>query len=178
MTKIVKLPVMIIFMLGISVSTFAHGTSLKVDKASVAAGEVITLKGEGISVNAEIRLSLTGLHDYNLGTAKGDEHGRFEQQVRLRADIKPGDYLVVAEGEKRATAKLKIVAGQAGLPLATQEHQQTGMHNMEGSEAKAGPLEVARPGGVGESVARWAIVLASVVIGLALRRGKARRLAN
>jgi len=178
MTRIVKLPAMIIFMLGISVSSFAHGTSLKVDKASVAAGEVIMLKGEGIAVNAEIRLSLTGLQDYNLGTAKGDEHGRFQQQVTLPADIKPGNYLVVAEGEKRATAKLKIVPGQARLPLATQEHQQTGMHNMEGTEAKAGPMEVTRPGGSGETVARWAIVLVSIVIGVGLRRGKTRRPAN
>jgi len=158
----------------ISSSAFAHGTSLKVDKAAAAAGEVISLKGEGITANGEIRLSLTGLQDYNLGTAKGDAHGSFQQQITLPADVKPGDYLVVAEGEKWATAKLKIVAGQAGLPPATQQHQQTGMHDMEGMEAKAGPMEAPRPAGKVETIARWSVVLVSVVLGLALRRGKSR----
>lgn len=173
-----QLTFVIISILAISFSAFAHGTSLKVDKASAAAGEVITLKGEGITVNGEIRLSLTGLQDYNLGTAKGDEHGTFQQQITLPADVKRGDYLIVAEGEKRATAKLKIVAGQPGLPPATQQHQQTGMHDMEGTEAKAGPMEAPRATGKVETIARWSVVLVSVVLGLALRRGKSRRSAR
>ena len=46
-----------------SIPVFPHGTSLKIDKASAAPGEVITLRGEGISENGEIKLTLTGIQD-------------------------------------------------------------------------------------------------------------------
>lgn len=167
---------------------FAHGTSLKVDKATAAPGETITLKGEGVTGAGEIRLSLSGVQDYQLGTAKGNEHGQFEARVTLPADVRPGDYLVVAENEKRATAKLKVVAGAAqaaggqdhtALPPASLEHKEEmgdmkGMGGMEEKHAEAGPMEVQRPTGAGETAARVGVVLLSLVVGVALRRGRRR----
>lgn len=154
----------------------AHGTSVKLDKQSAAPGETITVKGEGISANGEIKLLLRGMQDYALGTARGDEHGRFEQQVTLPAEVHPGDYSFVAEGQKTASARLKIVASQDGhmgemkLPPASQEHEQ-GMAGMEMvSDAKPGPMEVERPAGGREATARWAIVLVSLLAGIGLRR--------
>ena len=170
-----------------AVPAFAHGTSLKVDKATAAPGETITLKGEGVTGAGEIRLSLSGVQDYQLGTAKGNEHGQFEARVTLPADVRPGDYLVVAENEKRATAKLKVAAGAAqaaggqdhtALPPASLEHQ--GMGDMKGmgetgeKHAEAGPMEVQRPTGAGETAARVGVVLLSLVAGVALRRGRRR----
>lgn len=168
-----------------TVSAFAHGTSLKVDKATAAPGETITLKGEGLT-GGEIKLILSGVQDYPLGGVKGDEHGRFEARVTLPADVRPGDYMVIAESGKRATAKLKVregapaaaAAGQdhTALPPASREHQEGmkgmgGMEAMEEKHAEAGPMEVQRPGGAGEAAARWGIILGSVVLGFLLRRG-------
>ena len=154
----------------------AHGTSVKLDKQSAAPGETITVKGEGISANGDIKLLLRGMQDYALGTARGDEHGRFEQKITLPAEIHPGDYSLVAEGQKTASARLKIVAGQGGhtgemkLPPASQEHEQS-MPGMEMvSDAKPGPMEVQRPTGGREALARWAIVLVSLLAGIGLRR--------
>ena len=154
----------------------AHGTSVKLDKQSAAPGETITVKGEGISSNGDIKLLLRGMQDYALGTARGDEHGRFEQKITLPAEIHPGDYSFVAEGEKTASARLKIVAGQGAhmgemkLPPASQEHEQS-MPGMEMvSDAKPGPMEVQRPAGGREALARWAIVLVSLLAGVGLRR--------
>ncbi|MGH9929341.1 MAG: hypothetical protein ACREA9_08940 [Pyrinomonadaceae bacterium] len=171
------------FLLLVPLAVYAHGTSVKTDKQSAAPGETITVKGEGITTNGEIKLSLRGTQDYPLGTARGDEHGRFEQQVALPADIHPGDYSLMAEGEKTASVRLKIVAAadqgghmsQMKLPPASQEHEQAipGMENV--SDAKASPMEVQRPRGTTEAILRWGIVVASLVLGLGLRGRRTRK---
>ena len=174
-----------VFLLLAPIVIYAHGTSVKLDKQSAAPGETITVKGEGISANGEIKLLLRGMQDYALGTARGDEHGRFEQQVTLPAEIHPGDYSFVAEGEKTASARLKIVAAQGGQmgemkqPPALPEHERgmPGMNEMA-SDAKAGPMEVERPAGGREAVARWAIVLVSLLAGIGLRRAGKRPTAS
>ena len=168
--------VMLVLLLLAPLVVQAHGTSVKLDKQSAAPGETITVKGEGISANGEIKLLLRGMQDYALGTARGDEHGRFEQQVTLPAEIHPGDYSFVAEGEKTVSARLKIVAGKGHmgemkLPPVSQEHEQgmAGMTEMV-SDAKPGPMEIERPAGGREAIARWAIVLVSLLAGIGLRR--------
>ena len=171
-TRIVAVALLVL--LG-SVPVFSHGTSLKIDKDSASPGDVITLKGEGISENGEIKLTLTGIQDYSLGTAQGDEHGRFEKQITLPGNIRPGNYTLLAEGKGKASAKLRIVGttSQSGatqvLPPASADHP-SGMPGME-MHAQAGPMEVERPGGKGEAVLPWGIVLASLIFGFALRRG-------
>lgn len=175
-----KLAAVALLLLFGSIPAFAHGTSLKIDKASAAPGEVITLKGEGISENGEIKLTLTGIQDYALGTAQGDEHGRFEKQITLPGDIRPGNYTLLAEGKGKASAKLRIVgapspgAATQGLPPASGDHP-SGMPGMETEHAQAGPMEVQRRGGALETALRWGIVLASVIVGLALRGGWRRK---
>ena len=171
----------VVLLLLTAVVAQAHGTSVKLDKQSAAPGETVMVKGEGISANGEIKLSLRGMQDYELGTVRGDEHGRFEQKITLPTEIHAGDYSVVAEGEKTASARLKIVASQGGhmgemqLPPASQEHER-GMPGMmeKVSDAKPGPMEVERPGGGREALARWAIVLVSLLAGLGLRRSRRR----
>jgi hypothetical protein len=170
-----------VLLLAMTVTAYAHGTSVKVDKPTAAPGDTITVKGEGLTSNGEIKLSLRGMQDYSLGTARGNEHGVFEQQVTLPADIHPGDYSLMAEGEKTASVKLKVIAGQAShmgpmkLPPASREHEQgmTGMTEMA-SEAKAGAMEVQRPSGTREAILRWGIVVVALVLGVALR-GRAKR---
>ena len=159
-------------------SIFAHGTSLKLDKATAVPGQEIVLKGEGISSNGPIKIMLQGVRDYELGSAEGDQHGRFEKQLTLPGDVAPGDYVVVAEGQNKATAKLRIVAGtppssgeaKPSLPAGSMEHEQGGMEGM--NHAKAGPMEVERRRGTGETVARWGVILVSLILGLAIHRTK------
>jgi hypothetical protein len=182
MRNTMRLAGMAMLLVTTGISAFAHGTSLKIDKTSAAPGEVITLKGEGISENGEIKLTLTGIQDYALGTAQGDEHGRFEKQITLPADVRPGNYTLLAEGKAKASAKLKIEgsmsesagATQPGLPPASMDHP-TGMPGMEMNQAQAGPMEVQRPTGAAETALRWGIILASVIVGLALHRGLQRK---
>ena len=163
-----------------SIPAFGHGTSLKTDKASAAPGEAITLKGEGISQNGEIKLTLTGIQDYSLGTAQGDEHGRFEKRITLPGDIRPGNYTLLAEGTGKASAQLRIVgatsqsAATQALPPASADHP-SGMPGMEMEHAQAGSMEVQRRGGATETALRWGLVLASLLVGLALRRGWQRK---
>lgn len=160
---------------------FAHGTSLKLDKATAVPGQELVLKGEGISSNGPIKIMLQGVRDYELGSTEGDQHGRFEKQLMLPGDIPPGDYLVIAEGQNKATAKLKIVAGtppasgteKSTLPAGSMEHEQGGMEGMD--HAKAGPMEVQRRSGNGETVARWGLILVSLILGLTIHGMKRRR---
>ncbi len=180
-----RLTALLTVVLATVILVYAHGTSVKVDKASAAPGEPITVKGEGISSNGEIKLSLRGMQDYSLGTTRGDEHGRFEQKVTLPADIHPGDYSLMAEGEKTASVKFKVIAatteqgghmGEMKLPAASREHEEgmPGMTEMV-SNAKAEPMQVQRPTGTREGLLRWGIVLASLVLGLGLRGWSTRR---
>ena len=160
---------------------FAHGTSLKLDKTTAAPGQELVLKGEGISSNGPIKIMLQGVRDYELGSAQGDQHGRFEKQVMLPGDIPAGDYLVIAEGQNKATAKLKIAAGtppasgevKSTLPAGSMEHEQGGMEGMD--HAKAGPMEVESRRGNGETVARWGLILVSLILGLTIHGMKRRR---
>ena len=99
----------------------------------------------------------------------------------LPGDVPTGDYLVIAEGQNKATAKLKIVAGtppasgteKSTLPAGSMEHEQGGMEGMD--HAKAGPMEVERRSGKGETVARWSLILVSLILGLTIHGVKRRR---
>lgn len=181
MEKRIRIIGLTILLIAVSAaSTFAHGTSLKLDKTTAVPGQELVLKGEGISPNGPIKIILQGVKDYELGSAQGDQHGRFEKQVMLPGDVPPGDYLVIAEGQNKATAKLKIVAGTAPasgeakstLPAGSMEHEQGGMEGMD--HAKAGPMEVERRTGKGETVARWGLILVSLILGLTIHGVKRR----
>lgn len=164
-------------LLAASVTVFADGPSVEIDKRTAAPGEVIVVRGAGISENGEIKLTLSGIQDYDLGTAQGGEHGRFEKQITLPGDTHLGNYILIAEGQTRASAKLQIVAAsgmgahQTVLPPASQDER---MHGME-QGARAGPMEVQRPSGVAEKGMRWAVVLVSLILGLSLHRGRGRK---
>ena len=161
----------------------AHGPSLKVDKTAAAPGEAITAKGEGITRNGMIELTLQGiLQDYSLGEAHGDEHGRFEQRITLPSDLQPGDYTLIAAGERKATTKLHIQIqtappqGEVAEGQGHEEHEQ-GRHERaehEGTEthgeshARADAMEIHRLNNTLGTTLAWAIVFGSALIGLAL----------
>ncbi|MFQ5928393.1 MAG: hypothetical protein ACE5MK_01750 [Acidobacteriota bacterium] len=171
-----KLVGLVMFWL-IGSSLYAHGPKLEIDKTAAAPGEVITVKGEGISRNGAIELTLQGIfQDYSLVETQGDEHGRFEERITLPADIQPGNYTLIAAGEGKATAKLQIQRVQetgSSHKMAEREgHEEHGQH--EGTEtseephARAHAMEIHRLNNTLGTTLAWAIVFGSALIGLAL----------
>lgn len=176
----------------LATSTYAHGPQVKVDPGSLAAGNTITVRGQGITSKGSIHLRLQGiLRDYDLGTATGDEHGRFEIQVPLPADLEPGEYTLIASGEKTATTRLTVTAlpqegpapgeGEeqtaAGAPAGGHREGGTMAHGEEGhehahggeagtAEARDEPMDLKRSASVMETVLAWAIVLVSAALGM------------
>lgn len=92
-----------------------HGAALTVQPASARPGDTITLTGEdmGASRDVDVKLAGTGV-DVKLGHADTDEDGAFTEDFKLPGDLRPGQYVVSAEGEETVTADLTIVTGAAG----------------------------------------------------------------
>jgi len=181
MKNVNKLVGLVVF-LTIASSAYGHGPSLKIDKATAAPGEVITVQGEGITVNGEIKLTLQGiLQDYSLGSLQGDAHGRFEKELTLPSDLEPGSYTLVAAGDKTATVKLEVKAGAnpetAHEEEAASEEVETsheGAEHAHGdepgvtSEARAEPMQIDRTTTAAERIFSWGLVALSLVLGFGL----------
>ncbi|MFQ5738170.1 MAG: hypothetical protein ACE5JX_04115 [Acidobacteriota bacterium] len=110
---------------------YAHGPQVRIDKSTAAPGEVLTVSGEGITSNGEIRITLKGiLQDYSLAVVQGDEHGRFEQTVVLPDELQPGSYTLLASGDQKATVKLRVgapsQAGRGAVAASESEHSHAG----------------------------------------------------
>ena len=91
-----------------------HGPLLRIDKKTVAVGDVITVNGEGLSDGSEVHLILQGIfQDFTVGVINAtDDHGRFEKQITLSTDLRPGEYTLVASGTETATTRLTITAAE------------------------------------------------------------------
>ena len=167
----------------------AHGPVLRIDKQTAAPGDMITVSGEGLSDGGAVDLTLRGiLQDYALGVIeKTDEHGRFERQVTLSTDLRPGEYTLVASGKETATTKLAIVevaAAAASAPAEAADHEEpvgVGGHD-HGSEAEevehasAEPMDIERPKTGLERTVTWGSVLLAAIVGLGLLIWKPSRL--
>ncbi len=92
----------------------AHGPLLRIDKRTATVGDVITINGEGLSDGGEVHLILQGIfQDFTVGVVSAtDDHGRFEKQVTLSTDLRPGEYTLVASGTETATTRLTIAAAE------------------------------------------------------------------
>jgi len=123
--------------LAVTPQIHAHGPSLKIDKPAASPGEEITVRGEGLTTNGDVQLTLRGiLEDHSLGSVRGDEHGRFEKTVTLPSELSPGEYTLVAAGDETATVKLTIQQSEESAGSsepAPMEHAEHGGH--ESSEA-------------------------------------------
>ncbi len=164
----------------------AHGPSLKIDKPAAAPGEEITIRGEGLTTNGEIQLTLQGiLEDRSLGSVRGDEHGRFEKTLTLPSELSPGEYTVVAAGDEKATVKLTIRESEESAGSsepAPMEHDEHGGH--ESGEAPADgdsphanpePMMIERSTRGASRALAWGVTLVAGVLGvglLARERGK------
>jgi len=172
----------LVVFLTIASSAYGHGPSLKIDKTTAAPGEVITVKGEGITVNGEIKLALQGiLQDYSLGSLQGDAHGRFEKELTLPSDLEPGSYTLVASGDNTATVKLEVKAGakpetahEEEAPSEEVEASHEGAEHAHGdepgvtSEARAEPMQIDKTTTAAERIFSWGTVVLSLVLGFGL----------
>lgn len=155
-----------------------HGTSLSLNKKQAGPGDTIVAKGAGLGKNAAITITLEGiLNTYPLGEARGNDHGEFEMEIVIPADLKPGSYTVKAQaGDDSASAPLKIVRGVSATAeerqnAAPHEEETPAEHEMdagEGSEEHATltePLQLNRSSSGSETAAVWGLILVSVLAG-------------
>jgi hypothetical protein len=175
----------------------AHGPSLETKSTVAVAGEVIELSGEGLSGAGKIEIVLRGVSgDRRLGEVSADRHGRFEAALTLPADLEPGEYLIVAQGERRASvrlavrgapqrreserAEIKPAVGPSGAeaqPHEEHEHEEEegGHRAEEARRASPEPMKL-RHGRTGaERALAWLIVLSFAGAGVALLLPMRRR---
>lgn len=92
------------------------GLELVVSPAEIAAGDEVTVTGEGFAANTGLELRLTGPNgDAPLGYATADGAGAFTQPVRILGDVIPGLYLVRAEGTDEEASAEVTVGAMAGM---------------------------------------------------------------
>lgn len=98
------------------------GLELSISPAEIAAGEEVTVSGEGFAANAPLELHLTGPKgDAHFGDVMADEEGAFTRPVQIPGDVVPGLYLIRAEGaDQEASAELTVGA-MVGMAAATED---------------------------------------------------------
>lgn len=94
------------------------GLELNVSPANIAAGDEVTVSGEGFAPSATLELHLTGPNgDAHFGDVTATEEGEIIYSVRIPGDVVPGLYLLRAESAaQEASAELTVgaMAGMAG----------------------------------------------------------------
>lgn len=175
----------------------AHGPTLAVDKAIVAAGDMLTITGEGLSDGRQVELTLQGLlQDYRLPVVeRTDEHGRFERSVTLPANLAPGPYTLIASGTETATVKIDVTGGAPAAPAAggagdpdslpapglaeSAEDHHSDESGHEHSAEAAGlasdeAMEIDRSESGPARAAAWGSVVVAMMAGFVLLRGSRR----
>lgn len=100
-----------------AITTLAHGGGLEltISSSDIAAGDTISVSGEGFSPGAAVALHLTGPNgDAKLGDVQTNDAGDFTQTVTIPGTVVPGLYLVRAQGDREASAELSVGA-MAGM---------------------------------------------------------------
>lgn len=104
-------------------TAWAHGSGLEltISPSDIAAGDTISVSGEGFLPGATVGLHLTGPNgDAHLGNVQTDDEGNFEQTVTIPGTVIPGLYLVRAQGDREASTELSVGA-MAGMTASTTE---------------------------------------------------------
>jgi hypothetical protein len=101
---------------------YGHGGALElsVSPDTIAAGEEVTLAGEGFAVDAQLEVHLTGPNgDAHFDTLTADDEGGFTRAVRIPADVIPGIYLVRVAGDDREASAELTIGAMAGMAATT-----------------------------------------------------------
>jgi hypothetical protein len=113
----------VLFLAASPVAVFGHGGELELSVApdTIAAGDEVTVSGEGFVAATPLELYLTGPNgDAHFENVTADGEGAFTRAVRIPGDITPGIYLVRAAGAGREASAELTVGAMAGMPQATQ----------------------------------------------------------
>ncbi len=149
---------------------------LKSSQSSVEAGKKLALNGEEFSEGETYKLVLLGaLNDYTLREVKAGADGTFSVELDVPADVRPGQYQLVAyapDGDRVATLDLSVLAAAPGTSdeVADEAREHAGAMP-SGARADEMPIERSMTG------AGWGLI--GLLIGLsgglgvALLRGTA-----
>ncbi len=105
-----------------------HGAVLKSSLSSVEAGRVLPLQGQEFHA-ATFSLVLVGVFgEYSLGDVEIGESGTFSIELEIPADLRPGQYQVVAfspAGEREAALDMSVAAATT---VVQADHAAAGEH--------------------------------------------------
>lgn len=100
------------------VAGLGHGGELElsVSPSNIAAGDEVTISGEGFAASAALELHLTGPNgDAHFGDVTANNEGEFTQPVRIPGDVVPGLYLLRAESAAQEASAEVTVGAMAGM---------------------------------------------------------------
>jgi len=139
-----------------------HGAVIRLAASAVAAGDSLGVSGEGLGSGDSVALVLEGAAGrFPLGSALGDERGRFTIRVLVPLGIPAGEYRVVATGgHDRAFADLRVTADAAVLVAAPHGAMEARADQVP-LERRRAPLELGVAG---------AVLVALVAAGVLLMR--------
>lgn len=99
-------------------ASLGHGGELELSVSSsiIAAGDEVTVSGEGFAPGATLELHLTGPNgDAHFGDVKAADEGKFIHSVRIPGDVVPGFYLLRAESSAQEAFAEVTVGAMAGM---------------------------------------------------------------
>lgn len=102
-------------------SAHEGGLELTVSPTDIAAGDIVTVSGEGFTASVAMEIHLSGPNgDAHFGDVMVDAEGNFVQKVTIPSNVLPGLYLIRATGDREASAELSVGA-MAGMAVSADE---------------------------------------------------------
>jgi hypothetical protein len=126
-----------------------HGAVIRLAASAVSAGDSLGVTGEGLGSRDSVALVLEGAAGrFPLGSALGDDRGRFTIRVLVPLGVPAGEYRVVATGgHDRAFASL-LVTADADVLVAAPEDPMHARADRVALERRRTPLETGVAGAV------------------------------
>jgi len=142
-----------------------HGAALKSSQTGVEAGQALALEGTGFHAGQTVRLVLLGsLTEYTLREVTVDDEGTFAFDVDVPADVRPGQYQLLAlsgEDVREAQMDLSVTAVSQVAVAADSRDQGAGHDAAMDAGARAEGMNIARA----TTGAGWGVI--GLLVGLA-----------
>lgn len=116
--------VLMVLLASAPLTALGHGgeRELRVTPSTVAAGDEVTVSGEGFAPDDSLELHITGPNgDAHFGDVQPDAEGAFTARVRIPGDVVPGVYLLRGEGGNQEATATLTVGAMAGMTAAPPE---------------------------------------------------------
>ncbi len=163
--------VFLLALVGVSIAAVHPEAVLRSSQSAVEVGGDLQLIGEEFGNGGTFTLVLLGaLNEYALGDVEADDEGTFRIDLDIPANVRPGQYQLVAyasDGDRAATLDVSVTA--ASPATAEQGHDEPDENMASGATAEEMVIQRSTTG-VGWGVIGLIIGLAGG-FGLALVRG-------